>query len=76
MWLHVRMAMRKGKLTLVVLLTLILFTSFGLSAVSADSSGSDQWTIFRGSLTHSGLASGNSSASSFKLLWNYTTGAL
>ena len=66
---------RKHKRMLIIFISLILIQSYSISVASATnaSSSTDDWTMFRHDPSHSGYTTGNSSANSAKLWWNYTT---
>ena len=69
------MAMRKLKWILIILISLILISSYCVSVASCTSasSSSGNWTMFRNDPSHSGTTTGNSPTNSAKLLWNFTT---
>jgi outer membrane protein assembly factor BamB len=65
--------MRKQKWMLIILISLILIQSYGMSVASA--AITDDWTMFRHDLSHSGYTTSGNPANSAKPLWNYSTGA-
>ena len=69
--------MRKHKQMLIILISLILTLSYGISVASCASASSspDDWSMFRRDPNHSGYTTSSGQANSFKLLWNYTAGA-
>ena len=67
------MAMRKQKWMLIILISLILIQFYGMSVSSAVIT--DDWTMFRHDLSHSGYTTSGNPANSAKPLWNYSTGA-
>ena len=68
--------MIKHKWILAFLISVILILSYSVSIASATSvnSTSNDWTMFRNNLNHTGVTNNNSSTNSVKPLWNYTTG--
>ncbi len=67
--------MAKVKLTLIILVSLLLISFCAAVSGNIVVVSGNQWMMFRGNLSHSGFTQGNSSASGYALLWNYTTGA-
>ena len=72
---HERIAMRKHKWLLIIAVSLILILSYCMPVTSSTSSSSstDDWSMFRHDLNHSGYTTGNSPANSVKLLWTCET---
>jgi outer membrane protein assembly factor BamB len=68
--------MRKHKWMLIILISLVLISSYCTSAASSTSASSstDDWTMFRHDPSHSGYATDNRPTNSAKLLWTCTTG--
>ena len=67
--------MRKHKWMLIILISLILIQSYCMSVASSTSASSrtDGWTMFRHDPSHSGTTTDNSTKSSAKLSWAFTT---
>ncbi len=68
--------MGKNKLSPIILIMLMVFFLFDTLATSGAGAVSsvDQWMMFRNNPSHGGHATSSFSASSFGLLWNFTTG--
>ena len=68
------MTLRKYKWMIIILISLTLILScVSVASSTSVSSSTDNWTMFRNDLSHSGTTTGNGSANSAKLLWNFTT---
>ncbi len=68
------MQMRKPKLMLIILISLILIPSFiSITSSTSTNSNAGEWPMYRHDLDHSGYTADSGPTTPVKLLWNFTT---